>query len=302
MTSFVLPHTMARVVGFSVIAAFLKYLTLIPILLLSLVNFIILVLARRRAQGGIDPLSQMLPCILISLCTPFTWNPLKPHERSYLRHSLLTTNLTLLVCLLVIAIVPSETIVTHPAFEHLRFDTLSEEDTGAFLKPNLSRKHNIQILLFQLLNWGWLSPMRCFLPMSFPLSWFSASLWPLRVSAFEIFSCIQSLVQNISNVIRFVLQVFLLSLVIAFQLPSGSFSLPCNVWYEISQDTHYDLHVTDPFSKGWHSLHREDSCAGMNLQDLLHTLTSPHIKTHLNQKILFYFPRKFYIPKMSQVK
>ena len=152
MTSFVLPHTMARVVGFSVIAAFLKYLTLIPILLLSLVNFIILVLARRRAQGGIDPLSQMLPCILISLCTPFTWNPLKPHERSYLRHSLLTTNLTLLVCLLVIAIVPSETIVTHPAFEHLRFDTLSEEDTGAFLKPNLSRKHNIQILLFQLLN------------------------------------------------------------------------------------------------------------------------------------------------------
>ena len=152
MTSFVLPHTMARVVGFSVIAAFLKYLTLIPILLLSLVNFIILVLARRRAQGGIDPLSQMLPCILISLCAPFTWNPLKPHERSYLRHSLLTTNLTLLVCLLVIAIVPSETIVTHPAFEHLRFNTLSEEDTGAFLKPNLSRKHNIQILLFQLLN------------------------------------------------------------------------------------------------------------------------------------------------------
>ena len=109
-------------------------------------------------------------------------------------------------------------------------------------------------------------------------------------------------VQKISNVIIFALQVFLLSLVTAFQLPSGSFSLPCNVWYEISQDIHYDLHVTDPFSKGWHSLHREDSCVGMNLQDLLHTLTSPHIKTHLNQKILFYFPRKFYIPKMSQVK
>ena len=138
MTSFVLPHTMARVVGFSVIAAFLKYLILIPILLLFLVNFVILVRALRGADHTFaNPLGPMLPCILINLCTPFTWNLVQVCERRYLRHSLLSTNLTILVCLLLIAIflsyVSPETIVTHPAFEHLCFDSLSAEDTGAFL-------------------------------------------------------------------------------------------------------------------------------------------------------------------------
>ena len=80
---FVLPHTLVRVISYSLTAAFLKYYTAIPAATLLITNSII-------ALSG-DGDHFLLVTLLAGLCAPFSMLPGCKDNLTYMRRSLLST-------------------------------------------------------------------------------------------------------------------------------------------------------------------------------------------------------------------
>ena len=124
---FILPHTMVRVVSYALIAGFFKYYSFIPFAILLITNSIIaLVTANQHSD---DPTNGLLfVTLLAGLCAPFCLGPKSVSHHSYLRRSLLSTNLLLLACLLFLNFLPSifnpAVLIKTPGLGHLRFESL----------------------------------------------------------------------------------------------------------------------------------------------------------------------------------
>ena len=124
---FILPHTMVRVVSYALIAGFFKYYSFIPAALILFTNTMIAILTARKHSD--DPYNSLLfVTLLAGLCTPFCLGPKSVSHHSYLRRSLLSTNLFLLACLLFLFFLPSifhpAVLVKTPGLGHLRFESL----------------------------------------------------------------------------------------------------------------------------------------------------------------------------------
>ena len=129
---FILPHTMVRVITYSMIAAFLKYYATIPAAIILITNIKIAhgVFAKENHSGTARFLFVTL---FAGLCAPFVMLPSSEDLLRYMRRSLLWTNLILMGSLLFInflpGILPPAVLVKTPGLEHLNFESLT---SGAF--------------------------------------------------------------------------------------------------------------------------------------------------------------------------
>ena len=117
---FIFPHTLVRVVSFSLIAAFMKYYTVTPATILIITNSIIaLDVARRNTEDKSNAV--LFGTIAAGFCAPFCVEPTYLSHRRYLRRSLLSTNILILISLLFLLcfpfIIPPHLIPPHINFE-----------------------------------------------------------------------------------------------------------------------------------------------------------------------------------------
>ena len=103
---FIFPHTLVRVVSFSLIVAFLKFYSAVPAAILLIANAIIaVVVARVNNQSGFHN-EGLLASLLLGLCSPFCLDPASVLQHRYLRRSLLSTNILILSSLLFLRCFP----------------------------------------------------------------------------------------------------------------------------------------------------------------------------------------------------
>ena len=121
---FVFPHTLVRVVSCTLVGAFLKYYATIPAALIMTTNTLVALVAARKHKDNNNFL--LYATVLAGLCAPFTLVPRSSSHRLYLKLSLLTTNLILIPCLVIVFflpfIVPPEMLIQKQGFQHLNFN------------------------------------------------------------------------------------------------------------------------------------------------------------------------------------
>ena len=126
--AFVFPHTLVRVVSFTLVCAFLKFYATIPAALILTTNTITAIVATWRHRDGE---SFLYATVLAGLCAPFVLAPRSRSHRLYLRVSLLTTNLILLPSLVFIfflpSIIPPEILIQTQGFQHLNLNISGEQ-------------------------------------------------------------------------------------------------------------------------------------------------------------------------------
>ena len=136
--AFILPQTVVRVLSFALILAFLKYYATIPAAVCITTSIIIAIVSAEKYPIRINYMpdgnwpvpetgnDMLFATVLAGICVPFTSEPRNPSHRLYLKLSMLTTNIYLLICLLVIYflphITPPETLIQRKAFQHLNFN------------------------------------------------------------------------------------------------------------------------------------------------------------------------------------
>ena len=136
--AFVFPHTLVRVVSFTLVCAFLKFYATIPAALILTANTIaaIVTTSRNRNDDNIKDEERykivfLYGTVLAGLCAPFTVAPRSSSHRLYLRVSLLTTNLILLPSLVFIfflpSIIPPEILIQTQGFQHLNLNISGEQ-------------------------------------------------------------------------------------------------------------------------------------------------------------------------------
>ena len=118
---FVAPHTAVRVMSFSLIAAFFKFYAIVPALVLLGTNTIIARAVAKRNKGD-EGNGYLFITLLAGLCAPFCFETHFLSHQRYLRRSLLTTNLLLLIGLLFLFFFPS---IVPPCFipQHVYFES-----------------------------------------------------------------------------------------------------------------------------------------------------------------------------------
>merc|ERR550534_1479137 len=118
---FVVPHTAVRVISFSLVAAFFKFYAIVPALVLLVTNTIIARAVAKRNKGD-EGNGYLFITLLAGLCAPFCFETHFLSHQRYLRRSLLTTNLLLLIGLLFLFFFPS---MVPPCFipQHVYFES-----------------------------------------------------------------------------------------------------------------------------------------------------------------------------------
>ena len=184
---FILPHTLVRVISYSLIAAFLKYYAAIPAAILLITNTILALVSFAHAQWAIahadadddddhptENAFYIFVNVFAGLCAPLTvCPPLKEHFR-YLRRSLLSTNLLIMTSLLFLkflpGILPPSVLVKTPGLEHLNFESITSgahnatsNATGPYFSIFI-KKANYRNLIHSRISLSSLQHNRCFHP------------------------------------------------------------------------------------------------------------------------------------------
>ena len=143
---FVFPHTLVRVVTFSLTAAFLKYYAVIPATVLIVANTAIAlrVAKQNKDDDGNDPL---FATVAAGLCAPFVILPAYVSHHRYLRRSLLSTNILILLVLLFLLcfplIVPSDNLAD--ILPHIDMTSVVNMTSISFSFFTISLLHNNQL-------------------------------------------------------------------------------------------------------------------------------------------------------------
>ena len=171
---FVLPHTLVRVISYSLTAAFLKYYTAIPAATLLITNSIIALsgFGDDFRYGDAPPF--LFVTLLAGLCAPFSMCPAKKPHLKYMRRSLLSTNLLIMTSLLFLkflpGILPPSVLVKTPGLEHLNFESITSgahnatsNATGPYFSIFI-KKANYRNLIHSRISLSSLQHNRCFHP------------------------------------------------------------------------------------------------------------------------------------------
>ena len=122
--AFVFPQTLVRVVGITLVFAFLKFYAAIPVALIMITNTINALIA--VMCYSYDDSHFLFATVLASFFAPLALTPGSRSHRLYLRLSVLTTNLILIACLVFIFhlpdIIPPEILIQTEGFQHLNLN------------------------------------------------------------------------------------------------------------------------------------------------------------------------------------
>ena len=91
---------------FSLSAAFLKYYAAIPAAVLIIANTVIALAIAKQNKKNDDGNAALFVTVAAGLCTPFVISPLFVSHHRYLRRSLLSTNILILVGLIFLLCFP----------------------------------------------------------------------------------------------------------------------------------------------------------------------------------------------------
>ena len=101
---FIFPHTLVRVLSFSLIAAFMKYYSAIPAAILLTTNSTIALVTSRMNKD--DDCDTLYVAVLSGLCVPFVGVPKSVSQQRYMSRSLLSTNILIFIGLIFLLFFP----------------------------------------------------------------------------------------------------------------------------------------------------------------------------------------------------